>query len=349
MKQPRIENGMTTLPGRETTLQNSPALPGITPDDESPEDTQLRREMLEYSMNEVGAIVAEMELEQDADTGMSDIMEDEEVDGETDQEEEDEFGGTPGKLISDDYRRQMLELERKLNARALLNVGPKEAEGRLGGKGTEPQKIQEGPGEQKEALEGPESPTMEMSDEKKPKKSSKGVRFADSLDIQEASPPKSIVGGASVSNEPIASSIIERAPREGFNSQRAAGGHLATIEPPNSGNLPIRSSSKPSKAIAQPAKMQLPDASLAKLEGKTHGDVLERSTQQSGQEAPEPDDLDPSLIRREVATNYHRQRNRMIQRNGGFTTAVDEEEIPVDENGRKMSRFKVARLSRTST
>ena len=65
---------------------------------------------------------------------------------------------------------------------------------------------------------------------------------------------------------------------------------------------------------------------------------------------PEPDEYDPALLQQEVATEYHKMRNRMIARQGGFM-AQDEEkaEVPLSEaeGGRKkVSRFKAARLGK---
>ena len=67
----------------------------------------------------------------------------------------------------------------------------------------------------------------------------------------------------------------------------------------------------------------------------------------------EPDELDPALLEQEARTEYHRLRNRMIYRQGGFLPKEDEDEedkIPLDtggeEQGGKVSRFMAARLAR---
>ena len=63
----------------------------------------------------------------------------------------------------------------------------------------------------------------------------------------------------------------------------------------------------------------------------------------------EPDELDPHLLHQEVATEYHKMRNTMIQRQGGFTKEEESEIVPfTEEEGgpKKMSRFKAARLAR---
>lgn len=66
--------------------------------------------------------------------------------------------------------------------------------------------------------------------------------------------------------------------------------------------------------------------------------------------AAEPDELDPQLLHQEVATEYHKMRNRMIQRQGGFAKEEETEIVPyTEEEGgpKKMSRFKAARLARS--
>ena len=66
---------------------------------------------------------------------------------------------------------------------------------------------------------------------------------------------------------------------------------------------------------------------------------------------PEPDEFDPALLSQEVATEYHKMRNRMIQRQGGFLKNDEDESgiVPLDEEEggpKKVSRFKAARLAR---
>ncbi|KAG9234914.1 hypothetical protein BJ875DRAFT_288746 [Amylocarpus encephaloides] len=65
--------------------------------------------------------------------------------------------------------------------------------------------------------------------------------------------------------------------------------------------------------------------------------------------AAEPDELDPQLLHQEVAVEYHKARNRMIQRQGGFAKEEESEIVPfTEEEGgpKKMSRFKAARLAK---
>jgi unconventional prefoldin RPB5 interactor 1 len=64
----------------------------------------------------------------------------------------------------------------------------------------------------------------------------------------------------------------------------------------------------------------------------------------------EPDALDPQILHQEVAIEYHRIRNRMIQKQGGFMKEEESEFVPLteEEGGpKKLSRFKAARLARS--
>jgi unconventional prefoldin RPB5 interactor 1 len=85
-----------------------------------------------------------------------------------------------------------------------------------------------------------------------------------------------------------------------------------------------------------------------------HASVIERPftalSEDTAETPTEPDEYDRALVQQEVATEYHKMRNRMIQRQGGFMARDDEKaEVPfTEEEGgpKKMSRFKAARLGR---
>ncbi|KAF8429029.1 Prefoldin subunit-domain-containing protein [Tirmania nivea] len=58
-----------------------------------------------------------------------------------------------------------------------------------------------------------------------------------------------------------------------------------------------------------------------------------------------PSELDATLHRQEVAMEYFKTRNKMIQKEGGFLPREEEEMyVPLDDGKKKMSRFKAARL-----
>ena len=78
--------------------------------------------------------------------------------------------------------------------------------------------------------------------------------------------------------------------------------------------------------------------------------IIERPYATTSSTTPtEPDDFDPALLQQEVKTEYHKLRDRMIQRQGGFADHDEGPEIPLTESEggpKKMSRFKAARLGR---
>ncbi|PHH86137.1 hypothetical protein CDD83_10674 [Cordyceps sp. RAO-2017] len=89
----------------------------VIPEDEEPEDAALRRQMLQYSMGEVGAVVAELELEENTtdDGEVFDYDDDfDDLDGDADEDDEDRHGRSTGRTVTDRYRQRMLELEKKL-------------------------------------------------------------------------------------------------------------------------------------------------------------------------------------------------------------------------------------------
>jgi unconventional prefoldin RPB5 interactor 1 len=306
-----------------STKQNTsiPEEPPIIPLNESPEDAALRKEMLQYGMAEVGAVVAELDLEDGSDFSDDDDYDDYDA-GSTD-DDEDEFGRSTRKVVDDEMRRRMIELEEKLGLRMMENVGlnPNIS-----------------------VVDKPVSEVQENRKALETVKEKKGVRFAEELDIAEAppatntpeskakvpskSPIRDIVEHTQSTQEPkpatIASQNVSR-----FKSARAAKSSTQ--------DLNETSHSQTSSAPIKPASKPLADT------------IVEREIPVST--PPEPDELDPALLHQEVATEYHRMHNRMIQKQGGFMKDPELEKgiIPLteEEGGpKKMSRFKAARLAR---
>ena len=346
----------------------------IIPNNETPEQVSLRREMLEYNLNEVGAIVAEMNLDDEEeiedDSEFYSSNSDNAQDG-TDEDDEDQFGRTTKQIVGDDYKTQMLELERKLNAKALTNVGPAPAM-------SEAQSL-----EAKIFKPRTNSPNLGRSKDTSTS-TKKGVRFAENFDIQEALHQPLSTGTRAIATEstpvnPIASAIVERnvpdttssrepkrlAKPSRFKVARAGPSNLSSAE-----SLSTQSNSTISNgplaglgssihlfpASRIPPKenvmSQIPDdppISPQITHRKTHADVLvERSPNEANGEIQEPDEFDPALMHQGIAVEYHRMRNRMIQRNGGFTNPENDEaeESLLDGGPRRVSRFKAARLGR---
>lgn len=366
----------------DTTAENSPP---VMPVDESPEDAALRRQMIQYGLHEVGAVVAELELDDETESQFSysddDLDGDEQYTSSTD-EEEDAFGRTTRRVVDDDYRRQMLELEKKVNIRGLENSQP-ELQNRL----AESKKM---------AVEQPSDKplTSVLVDKSQKSTVKKGVRFAEELDISPVPVPPSRSIRQSEAKSAMQNLVVERAaaaPQTGIsglthstpkkasqfkqareaaqqrNRTPATGAQGAHIEhEPVGGPLQER---KPLKAAASlpltpavssnrtdlTASIKTPFEKTISQDpegppGKTHlNHIIERESPSNAVDAPDPDDMDPFLLQQEVAVEYHRMRNRMIQREGGFLPRDGQEErVPLTEeeggSGKKVSRFKAARL-----
>jgi unconventional prefoldin RPB5 interactor 1 len=359
----RIEEIMSIAKQSEATLSEPP----IIPTDESPEDAALRREMLQYrsaDLSEVGAVVAELELEEGSDWS------DEDYDDATSTDDEDQFGRSTNSVVDDELRQRMIELEGRLGARMMKNIGKKASDfeplkegiGRITINDHE-SGVTAAPGLTKQQSADVSFPTTDSS--------KKSVRFSEDLDISTA-PTHSIAAltTAPKSNPAPITDVVERtAPGESaastpkkktsrFKSDRASTANilngpldpkLTKISGPSLSLFPaVSQAPKPfSQPIHFPVDIQRPIAPTGPP-GKTISSTIIESNPAS---APsEPDELDSNLLHQEVATDYNRMRNRMIQRQGGFMKEEESEVVPFteDEGGpKKMSRFKAARLARS--
>lgn len=310
---------------------------------ESPEDATLRREMLQYNMQDVGAVVAQIDLDDEDELDPRDDQEydldlsDHSYDLDTDDEDEieDEHGRTVTRVLDDAYIAQMRKLEAKLQATAMFNTG------------------------QRENLAPEESNcSNDSSDGKQPltasaitqtasaKPSKKGVRFTEELDIQEAPANDSSVfeKGTARTSATVKQPIAPEAPSGKKVSQfKASRANTAA--------------SQASATISQhPASLRSSELHPPKIHADT---IVERPVNLD--DAPQhrrpfsasaPDDFDAAILNQEMRTEYHRLRARQIQREGGFMPR-DEEKAEValteEEGGpKKISRFKAARLGRGS-
>ncbi|KAL0256712.1 hypothetical protein SLS55_009108 [Diplodia seriata] len=212
-----------------------PQNPGIQkpviPENESEEDAQMRREMLEYNLNEVGHVVAELNLDEG---GSDDEYDYEEEDSDIEEVEEDEWGRSRP-VITEEYLQKMRELEKKLDAQMIENLGPAPEESDLNNmlqqaqgvhklvvrtdeqippallpkkstKTKESTKAQDG-----DKTAEPAADDTEAASNSTTPSSSKGVRFAESVDV--SPPPKPVsdpLPPISTEPRPIADAIIER-------------------------------------------------------------------------------------------------------------------------------------------
>ena len=298
----------------------------VIPENESPEETAMRREILQYSMNEVGSIVAQLDLEEGVSSdGYSDDDDgDTDLDSASGGDEEDQYGLKMRSTMSDSYRHEMMDLERKLNAQMFQNVGPRHTDEHVD-----------------EAL--PETAATSLRDaptEGTPPE--KIVRFADEIKVAPSSPKTRESSSLKIPGDPptaVQDKVLERhvdnsaPPVESkwvscFKSQRSA---AASADP-----AIVDTTSHPSKHDVNPSPSVMSD------------DVMERPMSNLSSAPDQPDDeSDPMLLRKEVAADYYRQRNRLIQKQGGFVlNQAANGESAGDDAGppKKASLFKSARL-----
>ncbi|ETN38318.1 uncharacterized protein HMPREF1541_06352 [Cyphellophora europaea CBS 101466] len=324
------------------------------------EEAKLRREMLEYGLDEVGAIVAELDLQENAsdvsydedeDVGL--VMDSDFEDDDDEDASEDEFGRVRAPVISEKYKQKMEELEKKLGLTDLKNLGPTPEL---------PSHIQEAlnrppaaEAARKAAIAREEAVSSQYTavsklDRKGEKAKKKSVAFAENLDIakeapshrkaEEAPPTKSAIN-------PVGEAVIERsepadseppappapAPTKKTSHFKAAR-EAAGASPPaqtstTSSQLPkSAASTKKNNQQAQPHPSGLAlNQEDRPLVAPT---VFERATPTSTL-APHPADIDDEMHRREIAMDYHKLRNRRIHAQGGFVRSTAEEDEEMEE------------------
>jgi len=328
------------------------------PQNETPEAAQLRREMLQYHLNEVGNVVAEMDILEDGyddddydDQDMQDLEDDEDNMSMSSEisEYEDKHGRSLKPVVTDQYRKEMMALQNSLN---IQNIGPD---------GVLPIEIRNP--ETKKPLQENTLPSREKATPISPnsRKGSKSVRFAEELDIasesESAIPPTSTNSSSTAQDNPVSSTIMERTvplPQHG-------------TEPPKKASRFKSSIQKTDPPIPRPTSTN--ESNDTKSNNILSDTVLERNPvhNSSSQALPpsEPDDLDPEIQKRQLASEYYRLRNDMIRQQGGFKASsdeitedqIDKEDGGVDDLGplmeeredgsvRKVSRFRAARLQR---
>lgn len=351
---------------KEAKEQEAPLSNPVMPEGETEEDAELRREMLRYGMTEIAPIVAELEI--DEGTG-SEFDEDEysfdDDDGyeDEDDEDEDEHGRTKSRIVDDKYRKRMQELEARLGIKSSREI-EEEAEAKAAGsipeEGIARIAIQPAASSQPAPTSQPAKSSLKGGSEavQEPKPAKKGVKFANALDIA----PETDIAPAPVPAEakepyvdPMRSTIVERSPAAppavptASTPKKASRFKKARATEPASSpaetQLPVRSKG-PAEAPARFLDQEVRRAPTGP-DGKTlAGTVVERDMPS---DAMEPDEFDATLLHQEAAVEYHRMRNRMIQKQGGFVAEKEEAiEYPEDEDagGKRVSRFKAARLGR---
>lgn len=351
-----------------------PQNPGIQdpviPKNESEEDAKLRREMLEYNLNEVGHVVAELDL-YEGNSDDEDMYEEE--DSDIEEVEEDEWGRSRP-VITEEYLQKMRELEKKLDARIIENMGPAPEDADLNNMLQQAQGVhklvvrtdeeippallpkQSAKNTSAEAQRKNETsePASTAGSATQPARSEKGVRFAPEPDVSPAPavklPPPSPPSTKAPEPSPVADAIIERtpvtqappAPSEPVPPRKASRFKVSRA------NLPADSSLTASSSTASP----LPSRPTGPSNATLASFIIEHDMASTPASAPDPDGLDPDTLSQETLTSYHKLRTKLIQRQEGGFTRLDPEEaadgplVEEREDGsvRKVSRFRAARV-----
>lgn len=338
----RLERLMQTAKDQEAMDMSS----AVIPDGESAEDSQLRREMLEYSMSEIGPVVAELQLEEDysGDEDDDDMDWDDIVSEETDDDGEDELGRSKRSVVTSDYIKRMQELEKRLNVQSAFTVGRSE---------TKPRKSDEGIGRIAvvDASGTASDPTPSVTQKKK------SVSFASELDIAlDPTPQPSTDANPQARKIADVGDIVEKTtepetlkePEEPvkrvsrFKKERATAPSPASALPPGPHQVPATFIASRAAAPVEPTPPE--HETLATT-------VVERPT---ASDPAEPDEMDDALLYQAAAVEYNRLRNQLIQKQGGFVQqdgALDSETglVPLDEElggPKRMSKFKAAQLAK---
>lgn len=333
--------------------QAIPAPEPVIPEEESEDDAELRREMLRYGMTDIAPIVAELEIDENSGSEFEDEYDDYDY---NEDEDEDEHGRYKYRVIDDDYRARMRELEAKLGIKSTRELLEEEkGVGQVPDEGIARIAVQPLPQPTKSAMKTDSDKTAET------KPATKGVKFASALDV---APDTATVPASTPAPpeqpfvDPMKSTIVERSPaaQPAAPAPDAPPKKVSRFKKAKTGGamdaLPIRPApTVPQGPADAPARFLNPvpevRATPTGPDGKTlAATVVERD---APAEAKEPDEFDAALLQKEVAVEYNRVRNRMIMKEGGF---MKDKEAPIeypdeeDEGGKRLSRFKAARLAR---
>lgn len=344
--------------------------------DDTQEDAALRREMLAYAHSEIGPIVAQLEL----DEGASDVSYDEddelfsrdsEPEDEEDQDEEaseDEYGQTKNPVISSRYRKKMEELERKLGVKGMQNLGPEPDLPPYVTKDLNKPPAAEAA--RKAAIERAEAaaakaPDKEVASQQAPKKSSKKVSFAKDLDIAQETDRRPLIKSPksntprNISEAAVSRSVIERDPTTPPTDSSAA----SLSQPRKASRFrATRHATSQTPLLQQPGADRTPKSATnlgpaPPVNEVMSADIKERPEPSNLRKtrSPDPYDFDEALHKQEIAREYHKSRNKLIQQQGGFVRDDEDDNYgefaaPVsvvdEETGKvkKTSRFRAARL-----
>jgi unconventional prefoldin RPB5 interactor 1 len=300
-----------------------------------------------------------LELDEGATDDGEDDYEFEYTDEEEEDDDEDELGRSKHSVITPDYVKRMQELEKRLGVESAFATERPVPKNELNVEGLGRITVQTPSNRPPEVI----TEVTEITEAENKPKAKKGVRFAAELDVADESktsttlperpaenrPEVNPVSDA-ITERPISDVITERPIKpvsstpaaqptmkpSRFKKDRATG---APVLPPTPLDAPVRFLDQERK-IAPSG----PD-------GKTVADAI--AERDISTQPIEPDELDATLLHQEAAVEYHKMRNRLIQKQGGFAKEEEKAITPLDEleeeegGGKKrMSRFKAARLQR---
>jgi len=204
---------------------------------ESKEDAKLRREMLQYNMKEIGAVVAELNLEEDGDYyGYEDYSDDdgEGTEGTDTDDDDDNYGRRTRQAVADSYRREMEALEKRLTGKA-PRPGPTAVPTRR--QPTEPEPA---------------------GASKKPTNDKKGVRFAEELDIAPTPAAKPAVVMAQPDGVDFAPDVIDALPFLGKLLERQEISNAGPVAPAPIPVMPSVEKPKSKMSLFKKEKMASP-------------------------------------------------------------------------------------------
>lgn len=356
--------------------------------DDTEEEAQLRREMLQYGLEEVDNIVAELELEDEADSlsGGSEVDIDELNDGDeehsdfsdqnysSEDEDEDLSGRTKHSAHSAAYRKRMEDLQKRLGL-SMENVGPSPELSEVAEHVEIPssddakQYIEQLPPAlrkrierpspkeaarlaaiaREEAMKNASKDTAFIGGKREKPRTSKKVSFASELDIAGETDDQRAVP-APISSEDVVERDTLASQSEAVPKNPAKPSRFKTARN-------IQSSVPSILKATSPTSMDRGHASTEMAQStSTHSKVLvERPVSGKAPVAPEADDFDEELQKRQIATEHHKLKNRIVHDQGGYVQGgeldnwgddVVAPEIVDERTGqpKKMSRFKAARL-----
>lgn len=178
----------------------------VLPQDESPEDARIRREMLQYHLEEVGNVVAQMELDEaddHSDFTTSEYLEEGDTPYTSETDDEDEHGRSRHSQISESYHEEM----KALQARLIGNLGQQPTDEQLSDLADiDPKDVH------RLVIRGNRNSTSSAasSGSEADKKGKKRVSFAEAVDVADEQPTKVAKTDPEADTGVMAETLVER-------------------------------------------------------------------------------------------------------------------------------------------